>query len=188
MIDAPDCRVVLVGMMGSGKTTLGTLLARRTGWPYHDNDLLLAAATGRTARELAERGVEALREAEAAALRHAMQLAPPVIVGAAAGVVTDPALRTLVRRGGIVAWLTAPGAVLARRAAPGAHRPWLLPDAAAWVETTTAEREPLYAEIADVVVDTDALSPSETVERILAALEDSACAPWLGTALAGMGD
>ena len=184
MTDAPACRVVLLGMMGSGKTTLGRLLARRTGWAYHDNDVLLAEATGRTARELGQAGAEALRAAEAAALRRALHLPPPVIVGAAAGVVTDPELRSLLSRAGVVVWLRAPAAVLAGRAASGTHRPWLEADAAAWIAATAAEREPLYRELADVVVDTAALSPPDTAERVLSMLQGTPCAAWLGTPLA----
>jgi hypothetical protein len=52
--DIQPCRVLLIGMMGSGKTTIGRLLSERTGWPYHDNDDLLRAAAGRSARELLE--------------------------------------------------------------------------------------------------------------------------------------
>lgn len=187
MTDAVACRVVLLGMMGSGKTTLGRMLSSRTGWPYHDNDVLLAEATGRTARELANRSVEALREAEAAALRRGLQLPPPVIVGAAAGVVTDPSLRALLVHAGIVIWLRAPAGVLASRAALGAHRPWMEADAAAWIAATAAEREPLYGEVADLEVDTAAQAPADAAEAILGALRSTTCGPWLGTPLAGPG-
>ncbi len=184
MTDAPACRVVLLGMMGSGKTTLGHLLAGRTGWAYHDNDALLTEATGLTARQLAQDGVQALRNAEAAGLRHAMRLPPPVIVGAAAGVVTDSDLRSLLRRAGVVVWLRAPAQVLAGRAASGTHRPWLEADAADWFAGTAAEREPLYRELADVQVDTAALRPEQAADQVLSLLEDTACAPCLGTRLA----
>jgi shikimate kinase len=182
MTDAPVCRVVLVGMMGSGKTTLGTLLARRTGWPYHDNDALLLAATGRTARQLVEDGEEALRDAEAAALRHGLRAAPPAIVAAAGGVVADAKLRALLRREAVVVWLDAPAAVLAQRAAQGAHRPWLESDAAAWMADAAAEREPLYRSVADLAIDTEAGTPAEGVATIMKALARTPCAPWLGTA------
>jgi tRNA splicing ligase len=57
------CRVVLIGMMGSGKSTIGRLLAAKTGWPYYDNDELLAMLSGETAKGLlAHDGVAQLRE------------------------------------------------------------------------------------------------------------------------------
>ncbi|HEY7331882.1 MAG TPA: shikimate kinase [Candidatus Limnocylindria bacterium] len=175
------CRVILLGMMGSGKTTLGTRLAERTGWPYHDNDALVARATGRTARDLALESTQALRDAEAASLRLAMREPEPAIVAAAAGVVLDPALRSELRQAGIVVWLHAPPDVLAERAERGPHRPWLEGDAAAWIAATSVEREPLYAEVADLEVDTDAEPPDRAVDRLVAALEGRGCARWLGT-------
>jgi shikimate kinase len=187
MTDAPDCRVVLLGMMGSGKTTLGRRLAALTGWPYHDNDALVAEATGRTARELAADGVRSLREAEAAALRRALALPSPVIAGAAAGVVTDPELRDRLKRAGVVVWLRAPAETLAARAAAGTHRPWMDADAAQWFASTTAQREALYHEVANLEVDTGTHPPDVTAERVLALLEGTACAAWLGTRLATRG-
>ena len=182
----PPCRVVLLGMMGSGKTTLGRTLAGLTGWPYHDNDALLAAATGRTARDLALEGTVALREAEAAALRLALTQEEPAIVAAAAGAVLDADLRRALRAGGTVVWLHAPPAVLAERALRGAHRPWLEADAEGWMAAATAEREPLYRSVADLDVDTHAEQPAPAADRIMAALNSRGCGRWLrrGTPLA----
>ena len=182
--DPGPCRVILLGMMGSGKTTLGTYLAERTGWPYHDNDALLGRATGRTARELALESTQALRDAEAHALRLAMREPEPAIVAAAAGVVLDPALRGALAEAGIVVWLHAPPDVLAERAERGPHRPWLEGDAAAWIAEASVEREPLYREVAELDVDTHAEAPDAAVERLVAALASLGCGRWLGTGLA----
>ena len=181
MPDGGPCRVILLGMMGSGKTTLGTALARRTGWPYHDNDALLARSTGRTARELALESTHALRDAEAATLRLAMREPEPAIVAAAAGVVLDRSLRAELPRAGIVVWLHAPPAVLADRAERGPHRPWLDGDAAAWIAEASVEREPLYRQVAELDVDTHAEEPEAAVSRLVAALARLGCARWLGT-------
>src|SRR5690606_33137985 len=126
-------RVVLVGMMGSGKSSVGRALSRRTGWPFVDNDALVRRASGRTARQLlAEQGEEAMRRAEARARHDGLAMPPPVIVATAAGTVLDPDQRDALRRAGLVVWLRAPAGVLAARAVGAAHRPWLEEDAPGW--------------------------------------------------------
>jgi shikimate kinase len=164
-------RVVLMGSMGSGKSTIGRLLARATGWHYVDNDALVHQATGRTSRELlATEGEDGLRRAEAAAFDRALAHAPPVIVGLAAGTILDPGRRRRLAESDTVVWLRADPATLARRAQGAAHRPWLDGDAEAWFRETERIRAPLYAEVADIEVDTDSVSPQQVVDEILAAL------------------
>ena len=166
--DAP--RVLLVGMMGSGKSSVGRALAARTGWPFLDNDALVERATGRTARELADAGEAALRAAESAALDAGLAIDPPAIVGVAGGVLMDPASRERVAAGGFVVWLRAPAEVLAERAVGAEHRPWLGGDALAWFRRTLAERDHLYTSVADLEVDTATQTPREAAEAILSAL------------------
>lgn len=164
-------RVVLVGMMGSGKSSVGAALAARTGWPFIDNDQLLERATGRTARQLLEReGERALRAAESDALRTAVRMPPPAIVATAAGTVMDAADRSVLDGGGFVVWLRAPADVLAARAAGAAHRPWLAEDPVGWFRRVLRQRDRLYAEIADLEVDTTSMGADDTAARILAAL------------------
>jgi shikimate kinase len=164
-------RVILVGMMGSGKSSVGGALAARTGWPYVDNDELVDRATGRSAKELLAAGGEAaLRSAEADALVAALDIPPPVVVAVAGGTILDGALRQRLLGGGFVAWLRAPAEVLAERATGGSHRPWLDGDPLAWFLSTSEKRDPLYASVADVEVDTSAAEPGVVADRILAAL------------------
>jgi shikimate kinase len=160
-------RVVLVGMMGSGKSTIGRLLAGQTGWPYHDNDALVERATGVDARELlASRGEAALREAESAALALGLNQPPPCIVATAAGTVVDAANRAKLAKARVV-WLRARPETLARRARGAPHRPWLDADAAGWMRTTLGERAPLYQSVADLVVDTDRWKPDDVAADII---------------------
>lgn len=172
--DAPmprTARVVLLGMMGSGKSSVGRALAERTGWQFVDNDALVERATGRTARELLHHGGEAvLRDAESQALRTGLSLEPPVIVATAAGTVLDDGDRALIDRSGFVVWLRAPAELLAARAAGAAHRPWLEEDPVRWFRHALEERDPLYAQVADLTIDTTDSRPSESASAIVAAL------------------
>lgn len=165
-------RIVLVGMMGSGKSSVGRELAARTGWPFHDNDALLERATGRTARELAANGEAVLRAAESAAVRAGLEVPEPAIVASAAGVVIDPADRSRLSDEDAVTWLRARPETLRQRlaTADNDHRPWLDRDPGAWLRETDALRAPLFEAVADLVIDVDELRPDEVAERILAAV------------------
>ena len=89
-------RLVLIGMMGAGKTTVGRMVAARLGWGYLDSDEQVMAATGCTVAELfAERGEAAFRAEEARVLAEALGGSEPVVVSAAGGVVLAPANRAL---------------------------------------------------------------------------------------------
>ena len=100
-------RLILVGMTGSGKTTVGRLLSGATGWPYLDNDELLERDAGRTAREIAAGGESAVRAAESAALMAGLAMPTPCIVVAAAGTILDPGSRAAMSGAGMVVWLRA---------------------------------------------------------------------------------
>jgi shikimate kinase len=165
-------RVLLVGMMGAGKTTVGRALSARTGWPYLDNDELVVRATGRASPAVLVEGVAALRAAESAALDAALASPPPVIAAVAGGVVDDPADRARLRDGGFVVWLRASAATLARRVAAGPDRPWLAggTDPTGALASLGRGREEHYAEVAGLVVEVDRLTVAEVVDRILAAL------------------
>ena len=180
-----DCRILLVGLMGSGKTTVGRALAELTGWPYLDNDALVEQVAGRTARQLlAAAGESALRLAEADALDAALSTPPPAICGVAAGTVTSPRNRQALTDRGIVIWLTADPATLATRAVGAIHRPWLEEDAEGWLRETAAERDPLYRAVADLVIDTQDQSPDEIAADLRDRLAElPACRAWLARQL-----
>jgi shikimate kinase len=168
MDDRPEpARILLVGMMGSGKTTVARELARRTGWQMVDNDDLVRTMTAREPAAIAaEDGEGALHAAEAAALSSALALAPPLIVGVAGAMVERPDLRATLRRAGHVVWLRARPETLRARIGDGADR---RPDAVdlGWLAARAAEREPLYREIADQVIDVDDATPEDVASAIL---------------------
>ncbi len=161
-------RVLLLGMMGSGKSSVGRALSDRTGWPFIDNDALVERATGLSARELLrDRGEAALREAESAALRAGLGIPAPAIVATAAGTIMRPEDRALIDDGGLVVWLRAPAEVLAARAAGASHRPWLDDDPVAWFARTIDDRAPMYRTVADLEIDTGSVDPDGAAERVL---------------------
>jgi shikimate kinase len=162
--------VLLIGMMGAGKSTTGSLLAQRLGAAYLDSDAEILRRTGRTVPEIWHQdGEPAFRAEEARVLADALHRHGPTVVGVAGGAVLDPVNRELIRRAGTVVWLRARPETLARRVGAGEGRPLLEGDPAANIARLDAERRPIYTELAGVVVDVDELSPPEVVDRIVSA-------------------
>jgi shikimate kinase len=162
--------VLLIGMMGAGKTTVGHELAAQTDWPYIDNDDLLRQQTGREPAEIkATEGEDVLHLAESDALDSALDLPPPRIIGVAAAAVLDPAAREALREGGHVVWLRARPETLLERIGSGAGRRDDATDLD-WLRKQAREREMLYASVATQIVDVDDRSPAdiagEVIERI----------------------
>jgi shikimate kinase len=163
-------RVLLIGMMGAGKTTVGHALSALLGWPYLDNDELLAGAIGKDTRRVQEEeGQAELRHAESLALRVALSVTAPVIAGVAGGVVTDAADRERLRSGGFVVWLRADLDTLVARVR-GTDRPWLGGSPEIAMRELYAGRAPLYEEVASLIVDVDGSTPEATARTIAAAL------------------
>jgi shikimate kinase len=143
--------VYLVGMPGSGKSTVGPELAARLGVPFVELDAEVQRAAGRTVAEIFQQeGEDRFRELEAAALSEAATRDPSV-VSCGGGVVLEPANRVTLRATGEVVFLSVPLEVLASRVRPAAERPLIR--AAGDLERLFEEREPLYREFAAHVVD-----------------------------------
>lgn len=164
--------VVLVGMMGAGKTTVGRLLAERLGVAFLDSDAMVEAATGRPVERLwAESGEAELRRQESRALNRALDGSDGgSVIATGGGCVLDESNRRLLRERGVVVWLRADPATLAARVSGGQGRPLLVGDVAVTLTDLAAERDPLYAEVASMVVDVDSATPSEVVDRVLAGI------------------
>jgi shikimate kinase len=164
--------LVLVGLMGVGKTTVGRILAERLGRELVDSDLRIEALTGRTVKQiLAGGGVTELRRFEAAALFDALDDIEPRVIAAAGGVVLDADhRRRLVDADADVVWLTGDPEVLAPRTETRGHRPWLDDDPVGTLQRMDADRAPLYREVADATVAIDGLTPEQVADRVLESL------------------
>ncbi len=166
-------RVLLVGMMGAGKTSVGRALGQRFGWPYLDSDEEVRRRTGHTVPELfALRGEAAFRAEESAVLAEACSSSHPLVVSVAGGAVLDEANRRLIAASGLVVWLRASLATLTQRVGDGRTRPLLGDDPGAALATLYPDRARLYEALADLVVDVDGVPLERVVARVAAALRD----------------
>jgi shikimate kinase len=162
----PD-NLILVGMMGAGKTTVGSLLAQRLGRAYFDSDAEVQEATGLSVPALfAARGEGAFRTAESDALQRALGGERAVVVSAAGGSVLSASNRALMARSGTVVWLRARVETLAARVGAGEGRPLLDEGPAEALARLDAERRPLYRSLADIVIDVDDLTADEVADRV----------------------
>jgi shikimate kinase len=161
--------VFLTGFMGAGKTTVGRILAERTGMAFVDLDDEIVAAGGTSVAEIfASRGEAGFREAERVVLRSLAER-KDIIVACGGGVVTDPASRSMLESAGTVVYLAvSPAEALARIGVETDSRPLLGRDSAS---ALLASREPLYAATADHTIDTTGTSADEVAERVSHVLE-----------------
>ncbi|KMO96274.1 shikimate kinase [Streptomyces roseus] len=162
--------VVLVGPMGSGKSTVGALLAERLGVPYRDTDADIVAAQGREISDLfVDEGEPYFRELERQAVAAAVAEHTGVLA-LGGGAVLDEGTRSLLA-GLPVAYLSMDVEEAVRRVGLGAARPLLAVNPRRqWRELMEARR-PLYTEVARVVVATDDRTPEEVAQAVLDALE-----------------
>ncbi len=159
--------IALVGLSGTGKSTIAPLLAERRGLPWVDLDAVIETEQGMTAAELfAADGEASFRDLEAGLLARTLD-GPPCVVATGGGVVVRPANRVLLKERCRVVWLRADPDVLARRVGESDQdRPLLAGDAATALRALGREREPLYRGVADLVVDVDAGSPAELARTV----------------------
>jgi shikimate kinase len=166
-------RIYLIGARGSGKTTVGRLLAARLGWSFVDMDDVIEAAAGKSIAEIfATAGESGFRDREAEALSQVASR-PDHVIATGGGIVLRPDSRSRLCETGHCVWLTAPAETLWDRirvdVATPVRRPALTGlsplDEMRHVLTT---REPLYRSVAHQSIATDSQSPEAVVSAILA--------------------
>jgi shikimate kinase len=166
-------RVVLVGPMGAGKTTVGRILADTLGVEVRDTDDDVEARAGKPVQDIfVDEGEQHFRALEKAAVRTALTEHAGVL-SLGGGAVLDRDTRALLTEHQVVFLRVGFEAAL-RRVGSGEGRPLLLGNARSRVRTLLEERTPIYESVATVVVDTDGLTPREVAARVADLLDDGA--------------
>jgi shikimate kinase len=161
--------VVLVGVPGSGKSTVGALLADRLRVGFRDTDHDIELAQGKSVPDIfVDSGEPHFRDLERLAVLDAIREHDGVLA-LGGGAVLDPATRALLLHQPTV-WLQVGAAAGAHRVGLDVPRPVLLGNVRGRLSTLLAERGPLYAEVARLAVDTETRTPDEVVDAILAGL------------------
>lgn len=168
--------VVLVGLMGTGKTTIARGLARHFSADVLDTDKLVEQRAGKSVRNIfAQSGEDVFRDFESDVLGECLRTPGRVIVAGAGGVVLRKENRDAINAGRAtgevaVVWLHARPEVLVGRTKKGSHRPLLDNDHEGTLRQMAEERGPLYSSVADVVVDVSERSPESVISLIVEAL------------------
>ena len=161
--------ILLIGLMGSGKTTVGRIVAQMVGFKLVDTDHLIVETAGKSIPEIfACEGEAGFRLRESAALRSLVGRRGCVIA-TGGGIVTQSRNMPLLRHLGYIAWLEADPERLARRTAMNSNRPLLNNEEnpKAKLERLLTERKPLYKSLADLRIQTAELTPQETAYGVM---------------------
>jgi shikimate kinase len=162
--------IVLIGMMGAGKSTVGRRLAARLGLSFVDADMEIEAAAGMSIPEIfAAHGEQYFRDGEVRVIARLIEAAP-CVVATGGGAWMRPETRERIHAKGVSIWLKAESDVLLRRVKRRSDRPLLqTPDPAATIDRLMAERYPLYAE-ADLTLLSREVPHDRIVDECIAAL------------------
>jgi len=155
--------VVLIGLMGSGKSTVGRMVAAKLGFEFVDIDHMITGTAQRSIPHIFKHeGEEGFRARESAALRSLLNC-EHCVIATGGGIITQERNHPLLRHLGFVAWLDADVSTLHRRTAGGNDRPLLKgDDPKAKLQHLLDVRRPLYKQLADLRIVTDELSQDET--------------------------
>lgn len=160
--------LILVGLMGSGKTTIGRAIARRVGLPFIDTDFEIERRTGVKIPTIFDvEGEEGFRRREALTIAD-LTSQTGIVLATGGGAVLDPGSRLVMRRNGWVVYLDVPVRQLYERTKNDTNRPLLqVADPLSRLEELRTQRDPLYREVADFILDGSRYHSSSAVNRIL---------------------
>jgi shikimate kinase len=167
--------VFLIGPMGAGKSTIGRLLARELKYPFKDSDREIEARTGADIPWIFDvEGEEGFRQREEAMIAE-LTAENGIVLATGGGVVMRPANRKALAEGGLVVYLRTSVEQQLQRTAKDRQRPLLQnADPEKVLRELMAKRDPLYREIADLIIDTDQRGPKVVVNAIVSRLQDAA--------------
>jgi shikimate kinase len=180
-VDIAVMVITLIGYRGSGKSTVAPLVAASLGWQWIDSDTEIERTAGCSIREIFESEGEAgFRQRESSVLAQLLTN-DQLVIAAGGGAVLADANRELMRRAGVVFWLTASPAVLASRIAGDQstveRRPSLTGRSVLdEIESVLEARQPCYQDAATHVVDTERLSRDQVVATIVSAVRQHSSA------------
>jgi shikimate kinase len=164
--------LVLIGLMGAGKTTVGSRCAVRLDRDFVDTDDLVVAHGGPIDEIFANGGEAQFRELEKQVVADVCASPTPLVIACGGGTVVDPDNRRRLRDAGTVVWLHAPVDVLAARVGDGAARPLLAGDPRAALSRLASAREAAYEATADAIVETESGSVDDVCDRVLEAFTE----------------
>jgi shikimate kinase len=160
--------VVILGLMGAGKTTIASRLAAELGRPHRDSDHDIESMTSRTGRQIAaDEGVEQLHHLEEEVLLDALGSTEPIVISAAGWVVESPRCRAAIHHDAVAVWLRLSTEDLRGRMDEGSHRRDLSDEQ---LTALIARRDPLFLDLADIVLDARR-PPSEIVDDVILAID-----------------
>lgn len=161
----------LVGLMGSGKSTVGRALAPVLGYEYVDNDATIATMSGLTTVELAASGGTLLHDWESTYIHALMSERRHVVAGIPASAADRDGDLQLLRESGAIIYLRCDVDTLVRRVQAGGPRPWLTDNVRQFIEATVVARDPKYLRVAHEVIDGSLPVPA-IVDIIVADVDD----------------
>ena len=161
--------IVLIGLMGSGKTTVGRALASRLNLVFRDSDEAVEKTAKTSVREIFEnQGEEIFRKLESQALIDLCDARTSIVLAVAGGAIIAQSNRDLLQKNAqCIVWLDAPTPTLISRTGRGKHRPLLDGDPVGSLNKMRLDREPLYQQLATHHLVTQSLTIDEVVERII---------------------